>query len=89
MTKVKDIRNFFNSRKEADTPALVASATDDVSQSKLLIVENEIRKSTQIKKLHHQCPRKDQNRGWNICSDSLNQNYTRTFQLNLSKIYFS
>ena len=50
MTKVKDIRNFFNSRKEADTPALVASATDDVSQSKLLIVENEIRKSTQIKK---------------------------------------
>ena len=38
MTKVKDICNFFNSRKEVDTPALVASATDDVSQSELLII---------------------------------------------------
>ena len=44
MAKVKDIRNFFNSRKEADTPTLVASATDGVSQSELLIVENEIKK---------------------------------------------
>ena len=50
MAKVKDIHNFFNSRKEADTPALVASATDDVSQSELLIVENETKKLTQVKK---------------------------------------
>ena len=50
MAKVKDIHNFFNSRKEADTPALVASAIDEVSPSELLIVENEIKKSTQIKK---------------------------------------
>ena len=50
MAKVKDIRNSFNSWKEADTPALVAGATDDMSQSELLIVENEIKKSTQVKK---------------------------------------
>ena len=53
MAKVKDICNFFNSRKEADTPALFASATDDVPhvpQSELLIVENEIKKSAQVKK---------------------------------------
>ena len=42
-------RNFFNSRKEADTLAYVASVTDDVSQSELLVVENEIKKSTQVK----------------------------------------
>ena len=30
MSKVKDIRNFLNSRKEADSPALIASATDYV-----------------------------------------------------------
>ena len=41
MSKVKDTHKSFNSRKEADTPALVASAADDVSQSELLIVENE------------------------------------------------
>ena len=41
IAKVKDKHKFFNSRKEADAPALVASATDDVSQSELLIVENE------------------------------------------------
>ena len=50
MAKVKDIRNFFNSRKKTDTPALVTSAIDDVSQSKLLIIENEIKKSTEVKK---------------------------------------
>ena len=32
MAKVKDIRNFFNCWEEVDTPALVASAPDDVSQ---------------------------------------------------------
>ena len=41
MAKVKDIHNFFNSRKEADTPALIEKATNDVSQSELLFVENE------------------------------------------------
>ena len=85
MAKVKDIRNFFNSQKEGDTSALVTSATDDVSQLELLIVENEKKKkkkkkSTKVKKPHHQCPRKDQNRGWNICPDSWNQGCTRTFQ---------
>ena len=65
------MRNFFNNRKKSDTPALVASATDDVSQSELLIVENEIKKIDSGKKTpHHQYPRKDQSRGWNICSDS-------------------
>ena len=80
MAKIKDIRKFFSSRKEVDTPALVASATDDMSDSELLIVENKIKKSTQVKKNHHQCPRKYQNRGWNICSDSSNQSCTQTFQ---------
>ena len=74
------VRNFFNSRKEADTPAYVASVTDDVSQSELLIVENEIKKSTQVNKTHHQYPKKDQNRGWDICSDPLNQSCSRKFQ---------
>ena len=50
MAKIKDIRKFFSSRKEVDTPALVASATDDMSDSELLIVENKIKKSTQVKK---------------------------------------
>ena len=44
MAKVKDIHNFFNSQKEGDTSALVTSATDDVSQLELLIVENEKKK---------------------------------------------
>ena len=38
MAKVKDIRHFFDSRKEVHTSALIASATDDISQSELLIV---------------------------------------------------
>ena len=76
IAKVIDIRNFFNSQKEVDTLAL-----DDVSQSELLIVENEIKKSNQVNKNpHHQCPRKDQNRGWSICSDSGNQSCTVMFQ---------
>ena len=50
MAKMKDIRNLFNSQKEVDTPALAASDTDDVSQSELLIVDNEIKKSTEVKK---------------------------------------
>ena len=47
MAKVKDMGNFFNRWKEADTPALVAKVTDNTSQSELLIVENEIKKLTQ------------------------------------------
>ena len=78
--KVKDIRNLFNSRKEADTPALLASVTD-VLKSELIMVENEIKKiDPSKKKPNHQCLRKDQKRGWNICSDSWNQSCTRTFQ---------
>ena len=50
MAKVKDIRNYFNSWKEADTSTFVAIATDDVLQQELLIVEKEIKKMTQVKK---------------------------------------
>ena len=49
MAKVKDIRNYFNSWKEADTATFVAIATDDVLQQELLIVEKEIKKLTQVK----------------------------------------
>ena len=49
MVKAKDRRNFFHSRKEADTPVVVPSAIDDVAQSELLIVENEIKKLRQLK----------------------------------------
>ena len=44
MAKVNDIRTFLKGRKETDAPALVASATDDVSQSELMMIENEIKK---------------------------------------------
>ena len=50
MAKVNDICTFLKGRKETDAPALVASATDDVSQSELMMVENEIKKSTQVRK---------------------------------------
>ena len=50
MAKVNDIRTFLKGWKETDAPALVASATDDVSQSELMMVENEIKKSTQVRK---------------------------------------
>ena len=50
MTKVNDIRTFLKGQKETDTPALVASATGDVSQSELMMVENEIKKSAQVAK---------------------------------------
>ena len=50
MAKVNDIRTFLKGRKETDAPALVASATDDVSQSELMMVGNEIKKSTQVRK---------------------------------------
>ena len=50
MPKVNDIRTFLKGRKDTDAPALAASATDDVSQSELMMVENEIKKSTQVRK---------------------------------------
>ena len=48
MVNVNDIRTFLKGRKE--TEALVASATEDVSQSELMMVENEIKNSTQVRK---------------------------------------
>ena len=50
MAKVNDIRTFLKGRKETDAQTLVLSATDDVSQSELMIVENEIKTSTQVRK---------------------------------------
>ena len=50
MAKVNDIRTFLKGRKETDAPALVSSATDDVSKSELMMVENEIKKSIQVRK---------------------------------------
>ena len=50
MVKVNDICTFLLGRKETDVPALVASATDDVSQSELMMVQNEIKKLTQVRK---------------------------------------
>ena len=53
MAKVNDFRTFLKGRKEADAPALVASATDDVSQSELMMIENEIKKSTRVRKYYN------------------------------------
>ena len=50
MAKVNDIRTFLKGRKETDAPALSGSATDDVSQSELIMVENEIKNSTEVRK---------------------------------------
>ena len=50
MAKVNDVRTFLKGRKETNIPALVASATDNVPQSKLMMVESEIKKSTQVRK---------------------------------------
>lgn len=49
MVNVKDIRNFFKSPKASDAPALVGSASH-VSYAELLIIENEIKKSMQVRK---------------------------------------
>ena len=43
--KVNDICTFLKDRKETDAPALVASVTDNVSQSELMMVENETKKN--------------------------------------------
>ena len=47
---MNDIHIFLKCRKETDAPALVASATDNVSQSEVMMVENELKKSTQVRK---------------------------------------
>ena len=54
MAKVNDIRTFLKGRKETDAPALVSSATDDVSKSELMMVENEIKKSIQVRKHYNE-----------------------------------
>ena len=41
---------FFKGSEDTDAPVLVASTTDDVSQSELMMVESEIKKSTQVRK---------------------------------------
>ena len=50
MAKVSDIRTFLKYRNETDVLALAVSATDDASQSELMMIENEIKKSTQVGK---------------------------------------
>ena len=50
MAKVNDIRTFLKGQKGTDNPALVSSATGDVSQSELMMVENEIKKLTKFRK---------------------------------------
>ena len=50
MAKMNDIRTFLKGRKETNALALVANATDDVSQSELMMFENEIKKSTHVRK---------------------------------------
>ena len=50
MAKVSNIRTFLKGWKETNAPALVGRVTDDVSQSKLVMVVNEIKKSTQVTK---------------------------------------
>ena len=44
MVKVNNICTFLKGWIETDAPALVANATDDVSRSELMMVENEIKK---------------------------------------------
>ena len=49
MAKVNDVCTFLKGQKETDAPALVESATDDVSQSEMMVVENKmVEKSTQV-----------------------------------------
>lgn len=47
MEKVKDIRTFLKGRKETDSAKLIKTASEDaVSQSEMILVENEVQKST-------------------------------------------
>ena len=49
MAKVNDIRTFLKGQKETDAPALDASATVDVSQSELMMVENQTKSLKDLK----------------------------------------
>ena len=49
MAKVNDIRTFLKGKKETDAPALDASATVDVSQSELMMVENQTKSLKDLK----------------------------------------
>ena len=54
MVKENNIRTILKGWKETYAAALVASATDDVSQLELMMVENEIKKSTKVRKHYNQ-----------------------------------
>ena len=54
MVKENNIRTILKGWKETDAPALVDSATDDVSQLELMMVENKIKKSTKVRKHYNQ-----------------------------------
>ena len=43
MAKMNHIRTFLKGRRETGAPALIANATDDVSQSEPMMAENEIK----------------------------------------------
>ena len=49
MAKVNDIRTFLKGQKATDAPALDASATVDVSQSELMMVENQTKSLKDLK----------------------------------------
>ena len=74
MGKLNDIRTFLKGRKETDAPAYVASATDDVSQSKLMMIENEIKKPTQVRKHYNKIvPETIKKETGKICTTLSNQ----------------
>ena len=63
MAKVNDIRTFLKVWKETDAQALAASATDDVSQTELMMVENEIKKLTQVRRHYNKIAAETMRRG--------------------------
>ena len=63
MAKVNDIRTFLKVWKETDAQALAASATDDVSQTELMMVENEIKKLTQVRRHYNKIVAETMKRG--------------------------
>ena len=65
---MNDIRTFLKGQKETDAPALSGSAVDDVSQSELIMVENEIKKSTEVRKHYHKIVLNNEKRDWEICT---------------------
>ena len=81
MAEVNDIHTFLKGWKETDAPALVASATDNVSQLEPMMVENEIKKiNTSQKALSQNCPRNNRKRGWEISTTSWNQSNSQAIQ---------